>query len=141
MNTDFLTALKNSPVSHLNQHLLTNVDKKKPRAPRRPSKHVEWISSQLSEWGAKNGLKIENEYKFHEFRKWRFDFYLPELNTAIEYEGLMSKKSRHTTVNGFSGDTEKYSQAAILGIIVLRYTALNYKNVIRDLENVKSSKV
>lgn len=69
------------------------------------------------------GVKWEKEYKFHPVRKWRFDYACPELKIAIEYEGLFSAKSRHTTVTGFTGDCEKYNAAQIEGWIVLRFTA------------------
>ena len=57
------------------------------------------------------------------FRLWRFDFAWPDVKVAIEYEGLMSAKSRHTTVSGFSDDCEKYNAAAQLGWAVYRFTA------------------
>lgn len=73
------------------------------------------------------------EFMFHPTRKWRFDFAIPSLKIAAEYEGLMSTKSRHTTITGFTGDTEKYNAAVIHGWKVLRYTAMNYKNLHADL--------
>lgn len=79
-------------------------------------------------------ITFEEEYKFHETRKWRFDFALVENKIAIEYEGIYSEKSRHTTFTGYTGDLEKYNAAALLGWKVLRYTAKNYKQVIEDLK-------
>lgn len=73
------------------------------------------------------------ELKFHPKRRFRFDWAIPDLKIAIEYEGLMSKKSRHTTITGFTNDTIKYNEAVKLGWRVLRYTALNYKNLYGDL--------
>lgn len=73
------------------------------------------------------------EHKFHPTRKWRFDWAIPDLKIAIEYEGLHSAKSRHTTITGFSNDCEKYNAAALLGWIVLRYTANTYKKASTDL--------
>lgn len=69
-----------------------------------------------------------SEYKFIDDRRFRFDWAIPSLLIGIEYEGLMSKKSRHTTKTGYSTDCEKYNLASINGWTVLRYTALNYKN-------------
>jgi hypothetical protein len=84
------------------------------------------------------GYKFEQEYKFHSKRKWRFDIAFPEQKIAIEYEGIISKKSRHTSITGFTNDTEKYNAAISLGWKVLRYTRLNYYKVIDDLnENLK----
>ena len=73
------------------------------------------------------------EYVFHPKRKFRFDWAIPDLKIAIEYEGLMSEKSGHTTVTGYTKDCEKYNLAALMGWKVLRYTALNYKHLYRDI--------
>ena len=84
------------------------------------------------------GKPYETEYKFHPERKWRFDFAIPELKVGIEYEGLISEKSRHTTVTGFTNDAEKYNAAQAIGWRVLRYTALNYRNLGKDLNEMVS---
>ena len=75
------------------------------------------------------GYNYVKELKFHPSRKWRFDFAIESLRIAIEYEGIMSEKSRHTTISGMSRDCEKYNTAQLLGWKVLRFTALNYKNL------------
>lgn len=75
----------------------------------------------------------EEELVFHPVRKWRFDWAIPELKIAIEYEGLMSKKSRHTTIKGYTEDTIKYNEASKLGWRVLRYTAITYQSLHEDL--------
>lgn len=77
-----------------------------------------------------------SEYKFHEKRKWRFDFALPEIKVAFEYEGIYSEKSRHTTLKGFKGDCEKYNEAALAGWRVLRYAAGTVKNLGNDLKRL-----
>ncbi len=83
-------------------------------------------------------MKVDfvQEFMFHPTRKWRFDFAIPEHKIFVEYEGLMSKKSRHTTISGFSGDTEKYNEAVLHGWRGLRYTALNYQNLQKDLKQL-----
>lgn len=80
-------------------------------------------------------LKIDfiQEYKFLDNRKFRFDFAIVENKIAIEYEGILSYKSRHTSVTGYSKDCEKYNLAVINGWRVLRYTALNISNLENDL--------
>jgi len=78
--------------------------------------------------------KAVEELQFHHKRKFRFDWALPELMVAIEYEGLMSEKSGHTTIGGYTKDCEKYNLAQICGWKVLRYTAVNYQNLERDLK-------
>ena len=73
---------------------------------------------------------VVREYKFHEKRRWKFDFCVPEIRLAIEYEGLplQVEKSRHTTISGFCNDCEKYSEAAILGWCVIRVNALSVES-------------
>lgn len=100
------------------------------------SKTKGWIRMHLNAWAQGNNIQMESEYRFHPDRKWRFDWCFPELKIAIEYEGLMSAKSRHTTVRGFTGDAEKYNAAQSLGWKVLRYTAVNYKTIINDLNKL-----
>lgn len=73
------------------------------------------------------------ELQFSEGRRFRFDYAIPSLRIAIEFEGIMSEKSRHTTKTGFSKDCEKYNLAQIDGWLVLRYTVLTYLNLERDL--------
>lgn len=65
---------------------------------------------------------------------WRFDYAIPDYKFAVEYEGIFSTKSRHTTVSGYTGDTNKYNAAAILGWVVLRYTATNLQRIERDID-------
>ncbi len=80
------------------------------------------------------------ELKFDEKRRFRFDWAIPELKLAIEYEGIFSKKSRHTTVSGYSTDLEKYNLATTQGWIVLRYTAANYLNFEQDFTKLRCNK-
>lgn len=82
-----------------------------------------------------NGINFECEHKFSESRKFRFDFVLLPLDmkVAIEYEGIVSSKSRHTSITGFTKDCEKYNLAIVEGWRVLRYTQLNYKRVVDDV--------
>lgn len=79
-------------------------------------------------------IPFVNEYKFSESRKFRFDIAILDMKVGIEYEGLMSAKSRHTTMTGFTNDASKYNLAQIEGWKVLRYTALNYKQFVDDLK-------
>ena len=76
------------------------------------------------------------ELQFHKVRKFRFDWAIPSLMIAIEYEGIFSKKSGHTTISGYTKDCQKYNLAQIEGWKVLRYTALNYTNLEKDLKKI-----
>ena len=78
-------------------------------------------------------LNFVQEHRFHPTRKWRFDFAIPEHMVVIEYEGLIAEKSRHTTIDGFTGDCNKYNAAVLMGWRVLRYTARNYTQMAGDL--------
>ncbi|PUZ26387.1 hypothetical protein DCC81_12015 [Chitinophaga parva] len=90
--------------------------------------------SQLAAWSLATGIPVTREHRFHPERKWRFDFALVDHKIAIEYEGIMAGKSRHTTISGYTGDTEKYNAAAELGWTVLRFTVKNSREVITVLE-------
>ncbi len=99
------------------------------------------LHQSLVHWCNDHGFTLRTEFKFHETRKWRADFAIPELNCLIEFEGILNcSKSRHTTATGYTGDCNKYNEASILGYIVLRFTALNHKTVICMLEKLRSAK-
>ena len=76
------------------------------------------------------------EYRFDKARRFKFDWANKEKMIAIEYEGLMSEKSGHTTVKGYTSNCDKYNLATILGWRVLRYTALNFKQLEIDLKKI-----
>ena len=63
----------------------------------------------------------EFEYKFHEGRRWRFDFAWVDKKLAVEVEGGAWIQGRHTRPQGFIKDCEKYNQAVMDGWRVLRY--------------------
>jgi very-short-patch-repair endonuclease len=67
-------------------------------------------------------LNPVREYRFHQVRKWRFDFCWPDLMLAVEIEGGIWKMGRHNTPSGMIADIEKYNHATILGFRLLRYT-------------------
>ena len=68
------------------------------------------------------GVECVKEYRFHDKRKWRFDYAIPEHKTAIEVEGGVWTGGRHTSPQGFLGDMEKYNTATVMGWRVLRTT-------------------
>ena len=127
--------IKNSKVAHLNRHLICS-DVKKNLTTQKRSPQKEWLELNLQYWANEKSVELAQEYKFCEERKWRFDWAFPALKIAVEYNGIMSKKSRHTTVTGYSKDMEKINAAQSLGWKVLQYTPLNFKNVINDLNNI-----
>ena len=72
----------------------------------------------------KTGLCVEcvKEYMFHPVRKWRFDYAIPEHKVALEVEGGIWTKGRHTRPQGFLGDIEKYNAGTLLGWRIFRVT-------------------
>lgn len=106
--------------------------------PRKKSKELDWMHWNLLYFCNTHALILETEYRFHNKRFWRFDFAIPSLMIGIEYNGLVSEKSRHTTIKGYTGDMEKINAAQKLGYTVLQYTVVNYKTVLQDLrEKIK----
>lgn len=55
-------------------------------------------------------------------RKWRIDLAWPEEKLAVEIEGGVWTKGRHTRPKGFLGDLEKYNSLSLLGWSLLRFT-------------------
>lgn len=62
------------------------------------------------------------EYRFHDTRKWRFDYCWPDHKLALEIEGGVWTRGRHTRPSGFLKDMAKYNAAARLGYRVFRCT-------------------
>lgn len=92
------------------------------------------------------GYRVWPEFTFLPDRKFRADWLViaGENKVLIEYEGIYinhTGASRHTTRKGYSKDCEKYNLASMAGYIVLRYTALNFENVFKDLEIIKKGEL
>lgn len=66
--------------------------------------------------------KPVREARFHPTRRWRFDLCYPDFMVAVEIEGGIWTGGRHTTGKGFEADCIKYSEAALLGWMVIRVT-------------------
>lgn len=64
----------------------------------------------------------ETEHQFHPRRKWAFDFAWPSLMVGAEREGGTWTGGRHVRGKGYEQDAIKYSEAAILGWRVIRFT-------------------
>jgi hypothetical protein len=147
-----------SKAAPLNQHL-TNLLPQKENAlkglkMRKDCPEVQKMHWDLKYWCKEKSIKFEKEYQFHwhdktkaeikelqarlgiKRKQYRFDFALPDNMIGLEYDGLMSEKSGHTTLTGFTKDTGKLNLAIQEGWQVLRYTVLNYQNVLQDLEKL-----
>lgn len=104
---------------------------------KKKSSALDWLGLNLLTWCNEHALHLQEEYRFDEKRMWRFDWCIESLKVAVEFEGgIFQANSGHKTAKHYTKDTEKYNRAAQLGWRVLRYTALNYKNVINDLNEI-----
>jgi very-short-patch-repair endonuclease len=85
----------------------------------------------------------EREYRFHDKRRWRFDFAYPDDKIAIEVEGGVWSRGRHTRGSGFIADCEKYNAAAELEWCVLRFPGdmINSGEAIKTIERVVKNNV
>lgn len=132
-----IETILNSPCGHLNKHLEEKPEKKvKIIKARNDCPEVQWIHWQLKYWCLENDLTLLKEHKFSKKRKFRFDFAIEEHKIGIEYQGLMSNKSGHTTLLGYTVDTEKNSLALSEGWRVLTFTVINYQTVIQKIESL-----
>ena len=68
------------------------------------------------------GADWEAEVRFDPSRRWRFDYASEARRIAIEIEGGVYSRGRHTRPKGFLGDIEKYNAATLQGWRVLRCT-------------------
>jgi hypothetical protein len=73
------------------------------------------------------GIAWNDEWRFHPTRKWRFDYVLytgkNELSgIAVEIEGSIWSRGRHTRGKGFQADIDKYNCATMRGWRVLRFS-------------------
>lgn len=68
-----------------------------------------------------NGLPLPiREFKFHEKRMWKADFYWHQHCLMLEAEGMIWTGGRHTHPVGYLEDMQKYNAAAVLGYRLLR---------------------
>ncbi|MGE8570783.1 MAG: hypothetical protein ACN6NW_01955 [Acinetobacter amyesii] len=73
-------------------------------------------------------IDFEQEFKFHQSRKWRADFHLKGRMILIEVEGGIWSGGRHTRGKGYIGDMEKYNAATMLGYQVIRFSTEQVKS-------------
>ena len=69
-----------------------------------------------------HGLDPQREVELIPDRKFRFDFYFPEKDIAVEIEGGTWIQGRHSRGPGYQRDLAKYNAAALMGILVFRFT-------------------
>lgn len=71
---------------------------------------------------------IESEYRFHDRRRWKFDYCWPHAKVALEIDGGIWTGGRHVRGGGFIRDMEKYNEATFLGWQIYRVTPQEVKN-------------
>ena len=76
---------------------------------------------------------VKTEWRFHHVRRWRFDFGIPEIKLAVEYNGhagFVGKfgPSGHSSITGLTKDAEKLNDAIGQGWRVLQFTALHFRH-------------
>lgn len=64
-----------------------------------------------------------NEFRFHEIRKWKIDFFWPSKSLGVEINGGIYKGGRHSRGKGLENDYEKLNTAQLMGIKVLQFSA------------------
>ena len=68
-----------------------------------------------------DGYEPFKQFKFHQTRKWKFDFAWPVYKLAVEIQGGTWIKGRHTSGSSREGEYEKMNAAQRLGWCVLQY--------------------
>lgn len=84
-------------------------------------------------------LKFEKEYKFHQKRKWRIDYFIDgKVKLGIEIEGGIWSNGRHNRPSGFLVDIEKYNSMTEHGIYLFRitYDNINSKETIDMIKRI-----
>lgn len=70
-----------------------------------------------------NGLPAPlTEYRFHPARRWRTDYAWPDKRVALEVEGGIFVRGRHSRGAGMLKDMEKYNELAARGWRLVRTT-------------------
>lgn len=86
--------------------------------------------------------RVETEFRFHPVRRWRFDYAVPEIRLAVEYNGhggfvRAGGVSRHGSIIGMTGDAEKLNAAVGCGWRVLQFTTLHFRQQDRFKHNLR----
>lgn len=68
------------------------------------------------------GLTFDREYRFHESRLWRLDFWFGDAKLAVEIDGGGWVNGRHSRGDGIERDCEKASHVAMAGYRLMRVT-------------------
>lgn len=64
---------------------------------------------------------FQREFRFHPVRRWRFDIAMPRLRLAIECDGGLYIRGRHSRGKSQEDDYVKHNAAVVLGWRVLKF--------------------
>lgn len=139
-----LSYIANSPCGHLNNHLFPKTRKKREIGGRVVTKHypkksdaLNYIEIMLLDWCQKRGYKLYEEYVFSTVRAYRLDYAVADIKLGIEFDGgIYQAKSGHRSKTGVQRDIEKGNLAIQEGWRVLRFSALNYTNILQQLNDL-----
>lgn len=73
-------------------------------------------------WRSLSGPALQAELRFHPVRRWRFDRACTAAKVAIELEGGIWHRGRHTRGKGYEEDCIKYHAATSAGWSIFRLT-------------------
>ena len=102
---------------------LDEVDDYKPKLPPNSRDLGDAFAALWERFGPYRKHPLMREYRFHPTRRWRFDCAWPDQLVAVEMEGGVWTRGRHTRPVGYQKDIEKYNAAAIAGWRVLQFAA------------------
>lgn len=113
----------------LNPHLRDHKTSKAPKRSKKATAPTTDSAPELAYWLdllAPDLPKPVTEHRFHETRKWRFDYAWPEKRIAVEIDGgqFLRNGGRHNT----DSDRKKLNMAARLKWIVLRFSTQQMRN-------------
>lgn len=75
------------------------------------------------------GDEARQEVRFDPVRLWRFDYAVPAIKLAVEYDGAGGSRGHaggHSSLTGMSKDREKGNAASLQGWTVLHFTAQHF---------------
>ena len=91
-------------------------DGNKPRPPIPVTGVTDGLTRQFDDlWHRLGGPDLVREFRFHDTRRWRFDYAHLASKVAIEIDGGVWTRGRHTRARGFLADAEKRNTAQALG--------------------------
>ena len=70
-------------------------------------------------WRQSGLPSAHGEFQFHPGRRWRFDFAFPDAMVAVEVQGGIWTRGRHTRGKALKAEWEKLNTAAIMGWRIL----------------------